>query len=134
MAQEKTIMEFVSAHKLTMACMPVKTNPNIADMPKGSRHFLCTLIAENRMKIHYSQGPAHKINPTIEDVLDCLASDACGFDNARSFEDWASDLGYDIDSRKAERAFEAVGNQSTELKVLLGDEAFEELVYRTERL
>jgi hypothetical protein len=72
--------------------------------------------------------------PTLGEVLDCLASDAASVDNARSFEDWASDFGYDTDSRKAKRTYKTCEKQAAKLKALLGDEAYEQLLYHTERL
>lgn len=70
--------------------------------------------------------------PVVADVLDCLASDANGIN--QSFEEWASDLGYDTDSRKAERTYQTCQKQARELRQLLGAAAFEELLYRTERM
>lgn len=44
--------------------------------------------------------------PKTADVLYCLVSDASAAD-AGSFEEWAGDLGYDTDSRQAERVYRA---------------------------
>jgi hypothetical protein len=60
--------------------------------------------------------------PTADDVMESLALDAAGFDNTRSFEDWADDYGYDTDSRKAERIYKAVQTQSDKLARFLGDD------------
>lgn len=70
--------------------------------------------------------------PKVEDVLNCLASDASGID--QSFEDWASELGYDTDSRKAEQIYQTCQKQARELRQLLGVTVFEELLNDTERL
>lgn len=45
-------------------------------------------------------------SPSTADVLYCLVSDAQASD-AGSFEEWAGDLGYDPDSRTAERVYKA---------------------------
>lgn len=45
-------------------------------------------------------------SPSTADVLYCLLSDAQASD-AGSFEEWAGDLGYDTDSRAAERVYKA---------------------------
>jgi len=71
--------------------------------------------------------------PELADVLDCLASDASGFDNSRSFEEWAGEYGYDTDSRKAEKTYLTVKNQALELKSFLGREAYETLLWNVER-
>lgn len=66
--------------------------------------------------------------PTVADVLDCLASDASGAD--QGFEDWAGDLGYDTDSRKAEETYKTIQRQTKELRKLIGGAAFDALLYR----
>lgn len=70
--------------------------------------------------------------PDLRDLLDCLASDCCGSDE--SFEDWAANYGYDEDSRKAENTYHIIRKQARELRQLLGAEAYEVLIYQTERL
>jgi len=73
--------------------------------------------------------------PTAADVLNCLASDAAGVENARSFEDWCADYGYDTDSRKAEKTFRVCEQQRDSLKGFIGGpDAFEGLLFRMERL
>lgn len=72
--------------------------------------------------------------PEVEDVLDCLAGDAQSIDNARSFEDWASNYGYDSDSRSAERSYQATLEASKNLRVWLGAERYRELLKEVERL
>lgn len=72
--------------------------------------------------------------PRLADVLDCLASDANGYDNSRNFEDWASDYGYDTDSRKAEATYRIVAEQAKGLRYFLGDNAYRELIEDVDRL
>lgn len=83
-------------------------------------------------------GPLHNPlvfpNPTVEQVLDCLASDASGYENAGNFDDWCSEYGYDADSRKAERTYNLIAEESKKLRQFLGNEAFQELINETERL
>ena len=84
--------------------------------------------------LYFSKGIGHKgAPPTLDEVLDCLAVDAAGIENATCFEDWAEDLGYDTDSRKAERAYNTVKEQAKKLRSLLGKEAYEELLWEVER-
>lgn len=64
--------------------------------------------------------------PTLEDVLSCLLMDASGYDNSRNFEDWASEYGYDTDSRTAERTYQTVAEQSKALRHLLGNDRYNE--------
>jgi hypothetical protein len=60
--------------------------------------------------------------PETFDALHCILSDASGFENSSGFEDWASDYGYDTDSRKAERIYRSVEVVYTNVKRLLGDD------------
>ena len=73
--------------------------------------------------------------PELVDVLDCLAGDSATVENCRTFEDWAGELGYDEDSRSAERTYRICEKQSKDLRFLLGSrETFEVLLYEIERL
>jgi len=58
--------------------------------------------------------------PSIADVLYCLLSDASVIDCA-TFEEWASGLGFDPDSRKAEKTYQDCLKQALALRRLLGD-------------
>lgn len=129
------IDRFIARHGITFKAHPASRNPNIDDMPAGSRHWICDIDCGGRgMSVHFSQGPAHKDPPTAADVLDCLASDASGYDNAGSFEDWCAEYGFDSDSRRAERTHRNVGRQAEALREILGTPAdYETLLYKVER-
>jgi hypothetical protein len=71
--------------------------------------------------------------PSLIEVLDCLAMDANGIENASSFEDWCGEYGYDTDSRKAEKTYRICARQVEKLRAMLGREAYEELLYGVER-
>jgi hypothetical protein len=126
-----TLKAFIRQHRTTMLADWAERNPNIDSMPPGLRQFRCTLrCGHRRMTVYFSQGPAIEHEPTVEDVLDCLASDAAGA--ADTFEDWCAELGYDSDSRKAEQTYRLIREQSEKLAALLGP-AFGELL-KVERL
>ncbi len=72
--------------------------------------------------------------PSLADFLDCLASDAGSYDNARDFSDWCGEYGYDDDSRTAERTYNMIAEQSRNLRRLLGADSYRELTENTERL
>lgn len=72
--------------------------------------------------------------PTLESVLDCLASDASSVECEGSFENWCSSLGYDTDSRKAEATYRACMEQAFNLRHLLGAAAYDQLLNHMERL
>jgi hypothetical protein len=66
------------------------------------------------------------------DVLDSLAHDASSAD--QSFGDWCGDYGYDTDSRKAERTYNACRQTMFDLRKLLGARDAEVLIQEVERL
>jgi len=80
-----------------------------------------------RMTISYWTGAAIG-EPDAEDVLDSLRSEAQDIASGSTFEQWASELGYDPDSRKAEKVFEAVQAEYRKLLKLLGPELTDELL------
>ena len=101
---------------------------------RGSRWFDVTLRYGGRtLTVPFGQGPAHTEDPTAADVIDCLASDSATYDNANGFEDWAADLGFDTDSRKAEKTYNTVAAQRDDLAAFLGDQ-YDAYLYQTERL
>lgn len=130
---------FITANHITMEARRVSKRPDSL-MGDSARHFRCIFHKHNEGSIkhsagvYFSQGSAYIDLPTVEDVLDCLASDASGYENVKTFEDWAGEYGYDTDSRQAEKTFKLVKRSSDQLKRFLGKEAYETLLYKTERL
>jgi hypothetical protein len=72
--------------------------------------------------------------PDVRDVLDMLAAEAGIVEESGSFEAWANQLGFDVDSRSAERAYQASCRLAQELRGLLGERAYERLVHSSARL
>jgi hypothetical protein len=98
--------------------------PNLGD-DDGWTHYAFRLRLKydgRTMTVPWRQGIGIQTNPTAEDVMESLLSDAAGFDNARSFEDWAAEYGYDTDSRKAEKIYRSVETQTIKLARFLGNE------------
>jgi len=118
-------------------CERVEKNPNNPDW-KDADHWRVVLSIGKKgdcrqMTTYFSMGYGHKgKEPKAEDILDCLASDSSGVN--QDFEDWAADLGYDSDSRKAERTYRVCIEQARKLELFLNYEQYEELLYDTERL
>lgn len=100
------------------------------------RHWRCALShAGKRMTVTFSMGSGlGGRQPDVGMVLDSLASDASGYENARDFEDWMSEYGFGDDRRRAQRTFRAVKSQAASLKRILGSDLYEKLLYETERL
>lgn len=132
-----TLRSFIESNNIRMTADPVDHNPNmdLDDWSKAATHWRCQIKAGRRtLTTYFSQGAAHTREPTAADVLDCLASDATGWQNARDFEDWCADYGYDTDSRKAERTYNAVKASAAKLLRLLGPDNYQRLVFNTDRL
>lgn len=82
------------------------------------------------LRVDFHVGTAHGA-PDAEDVINCLVQDALSLENSTGFEDWAENLGYDPDSRKAEKIYKAVEEQSELIRDFLGDhfESFSQAEY-----
>ncbi len=127
------LQELIQNAGITMDATQVAAPANDKTWGEGARHWQCTLaLGERRMKVPFHQGSAHENSPTAADVLNCLASDA-DVEQAESFEEWASNLGYDADSRRAEKIYQFCVKQTKALRMLLGDELFE-AIYSAERI
>lgn len=128
-----TLDDFIQEHKITMTTKKTFHNPYM-DNSDHMNHWIVTLKREDRtLKSYYSQGLGIKTLPTAKDVLDCLASDAAGYDNSRDFADWASEYGYDEDSRKAEKTYHVCAEEAKKLRHFLGEEAYQTLLWNMER-
>lgn len=105
-----------------------------ARFPEGQRQKNEVIAAECEAgyKQHvYSFGmSSRKREPILPDACDVLASlsmDSSVLD-ASGFEEWARDLGYDTDSRKAEAIYRACLDIALKLRNGLGESALAELV------
>lgn len=117
--------DFLNEHNVRAIVESGEQNPDW-----GSEHnaWRVTLLCGRRkMTVPFYTGLALG-EPDAADVLECLALDASGFENARGFEDWCNDYGYDTDSRSADRTYRQVEQQTAKLCKLLGD-AFDTLVW-----
>jgi hypothetical protein len=137
----QTIKSFIRKNKIRMGCGYAAHNPPMEETPNHPMtHHRCVLRMKRdghncQMTVTFSQGSAYGgSDPEIEGVLNCLASDSSSVDNSQGFEDWARDLGYDTDSRKAEKIFKACERQREKLIRFLGDDLYQELLYKCEQL
>lgn len=121
-----TTKDIIEKLNLKATVRPTDRNPNmVSEMPRGSRHYHVEFRRRDegklrRLSCYYSMGPAHERDPDPAEVMECLASEALLLECAYGFEDWAQELGYDLDSptqrRKAERAFNTLTNQRMRLE------------------
>jgi hypothetical protein len=130
--ERKTLDQFIGENRITIKNEWTDKNPSFDDSPMD--HWRSTLrMGGRRLTIIFSMGHGHGgKEPNANDILQCLALDAAGFENARDFEDWCNEYGYDDDSRKAERIYEQVRKQARKLKTFLGDEKYEELLWEVD--
>lgn len=154
-----TIEQFIERNRISLKADWTDHNPNMADS-ENMDHWKVTLARKDavprrtasgvdllkniktvaRMTLYFSRGYGNEgKDPTAEEVLDCLASDAAGIENAAGlltepdFEDWCSEYGFEADSRKAEQTFKACVHQARRLKTFLGDELYAQLLWDIER-
>lgn len=88
---------------------------------------------EHGYRAHYSAGGnimraagGKPLKPNSADVVHSLVLDASAIDHS-SFESWASDYGYDTDSRKAEAAYRACLDIGLKLRNAIGDDGVRKL-------
>jgi hypothetical protein len=98
---------------------PVSTG---TDWAPGTSHYRVSLRRADdrrqRLTVPFHMGSAHTDEPTAEDVLDCLLSDA---NTPEDFEEFCSEYGYDTDSRKAEKTHRACLAIGKKLRAFLGE-------------
>ncbi len=73
-----------------------------------------------RMATPFHMGSGHSGEPTAAQVLSCLISDNESVKGARNFSEWAADMGWDDDSRRAESTFKACQALGAKVERLLG--------------
>lgn len=130
-----SIQDFINKLGIKIQSEYASSNPNMADDKWKANHYKVVMHrGKKQMTIYYSKSLALSGEPEADEVLDSMASDAAGFENARDFEDWCGEYGYDTDSRKAERIFKTVERQAQALQKFLGEADYKALLWDTERL
>jgi len=137
MTQEETMgtmADFVARHNIKIACEWADRNPHMPDW-NDANHYKCKLtMGRKQMTVYFSQSYGVSHEPEVVDVLNCLADDSAGVSNARSFEEWAEEYGYDTDSRKAEKTYNVCVKQAARLLSFLGKDLYDKLLWETERI
>ena len=83
------------------------------------------------MTISYYTGCGWERDPNLEDILSTLLTDATYYDY--SFYEFASELGYDPDSRKAEKIYKETQKQTEKLNRIFSEEEQEGLLTYLEK-
>lgn len=135
-----TLSEFIAANDLSMTAAWTDANPNMPadDWARIASHYLCTITSPlGTMEVPYSMGPAHTEAPTLEMVLDSLASDAASVMNTPDWLDWAAEMGFELgdiaQAKDARKSHEITVAQTERLREILGVQ-FETLIWDTDRL
>lgn len=135
-----TIQEYITDKGIQSFVETATGNANMKPADGASReeqrwyreasHYKVTLLFGDRsITVPFSCGSACG-KPDAATVLECLCSDATCPD---TFEAFCSEYGYDTDSRRAERTFQACLKTRDELREFLGDD-FDAVVYEMERM
>jgi hypothetical protein len=112
---------FVSRSGITATFERVDSNPFMSDPSWNARHYKCVLrLGTRRMTVPFSCGMALP-EPTAVDVIQCLISDMSTLENTNGFDDWCFEFGFDPDSRKEMKRYQACVRQSDRFKAFLGD-------------
>lgn len=102
----------------------VENRPGQLGYERDMRHWRVTLRRVDeygktmaRMSAYFSQGKAHTEAPKCADVLGSLYMDShC----PESYKDFCEELGYDYDSRKAEKIWKECRSIAIRVKKLIG--------------
>lgn len=132
------IQEFIEQNKITIKSEQADSNPNMdSDYPMNHYKVLLRSRFEGKRRqltTYFSMGLGLKGYPSPDNVLDSLAQESASVENARNFENWAAELGYDPDSRKAERTYQICLRQAKRLDNFLGSNNYNTLLWEVERL
>lgn len=116
---------------ITLKVTPIDHNPHMDDSQRMD-HWRCNLRNADtgrRMALTFSKGMGHNsAEPTVSEVMECLCSDAHIADNSPTCEDFCRELGYDTDSRKAEKSYRQLVRQNASFRRFLGG-AYDATVY-----
>lgn len=118
---------FATKHKVTLASEQVDQNPFVdGDGTFGTLLHWKVKVKRGRrsMFLYFSK----EAEPTISEVLCCLAIDAITADSVSSFKGWADEFGFDLDNPQAKQTYKACSKQTADLKRLLGDDLYTALL------
>lgn len=124
----QTYKQFADKYKISLSHQERGSRNDGLMQDHNMRHYYCKLHYQGvEYPFWYSMGKGNTSTPNRDECLQSLAMDARGANDAGSFEEWARDLGYDEDSRKAERIYQTCKEIHSELSLLFGEKLLEEL-------
>lgn len=99
----------------------------MSDLPCSNHWRILIKRGKNEMTVFYSMGSAHTGMPNDADVFHSILADTDEIHYGYTFEEWADILGFDTDSRQAERMFNACQDELLRLKTLFSDSELDDL-------
>jgi len=103
----------------TMNVSPASDNPHISG--QNMHHYHCHLVAnhpDNEIRstdIIFSKGLGHKgVEPSIQEVLQCIAADACTYEQCIDYDGFLDEFGYE-DEEAHRSTWRAIERQSEDL-------------------
>ena len=133
----QTLEEFLKGSDLAIRCQPVMVQRDGDDETPVSdplHRYACELHGSNGDRPVKTVVETDNGAPDVRKVLDAVAAESAVVDEARRYERWADQMGFDRDSRRGEREYRAARRQARLLRGLLGDERYAELLWEIERL
>ena len=140
---QSAIMDYLLDHKYKWNIKRTDSNPNMFD-PSGIQmdHWKVQLIYDNRkFNTFFSTGLGHRnkrnrpVPPKPDEVIECILSDWLSIENYGSWDDWANDMGYDLEFKNnrqsAKIAYTTIQKQSDDAQCFFRSDWSEliELVY-----
>ena len=104
-----------------------KSSPNFdADASRHNQVTIRNKSTRKRATFDY-WGSMYEPNQDNEDglkgALDCILLDIEAYENARDFNDFCAEFGYDADSRKAENIYKACGKELEKFNRVVDDDS-----------
>lgn len=125
-ATQKTIDQFIRENpglRIEVSTGKRQTDP---DGWEHDRYRVKIRKGAEELRLTYRKGIGHHGNPPqLDEILDAIRTESYDVDD---FNEWAASLGYDPDSRKAYKTWEACVKQARDARRLLGVQKFDELL------
>lgn len=95
----------------------------MSDWQQNSTAYTVTVkYSGKQMTLPFFMGSALTHDPSENDVLPCLVSDYQAVQHAESFEEFADEFGYDVDSRTAEATYKQCQKIARNMQRVFGDD------------
>jgi len=128
-----SLQDFIAEHGITSSWKRVTGPRPSEDWPEGTNHYSVTLRHhDNKMTVPFHKGSGLSEPPSTEEVLDTLAMDSSGYENAQDVDDWMSEYG-ETDYMRGRRIYKDVEKQAQKLVQFLGEGRYKVLLWEMER-